>query len=178
MTLRVTEILTKAGLIDATWFTEESRQRGTAVHVATWLDDQGNLDEDSVDAAVRPYLESYRAFKRQSIRDGKGITIISGEFEVRDRVLDYVGHPDRALTFPGSPRHWIVDLKTGEPARWHTIQTALYAMTYEGGSGTPRRAALYLRSDGQPATLIRHLDEADFRVAQAAVTIVHFLENK
>ena len=37
----VTEILRSVGLIDATWYTEEARQRGTAVHLACEYWDSG-----------------------------------------------------------------------------------------------------------------------------------------
>ena len=36
----VTQVLSVCGLIDDTWYTEESRQRGQAIHLATKLLDE------------------------------------------------------------------------------------------------------------------------------------------
>ena len=62
----VTEVLREAGML-----TDHSRtdpfyaERGTLVHEAIALDLRGELDEESVDQEIRPYLESARMAYRQ-----------------------------------------------------------------------------------------------------------------
>jgi len=62
----VTTILKRAGMTpdwsnipDIEWYA----QRGTYIHRATELWENGTLDEDTVDDEIRPYLEAYKRFR-------------------------------------------------------------------------------------------------------------------
>src|ERR1043165_3114073 len=61
----VTEILKGAGLVDDRWWTEAGRWRGSAVHAACWYDDEGDLDETTLDPKLQNYLQAYRKFKTE-----------------------------------------------------------------------------------------------------------------
>jgi len=141
---RVTNVLRTAGLIDTTWYTEEARERGTAVHAATAYLDEGKLDETALDPRIVPYLDAYRAWKR-----GMAPRILAIEIEVVGR--GYVGHPDRVAEIDGSI--WIVDLKSSASEEdWHGVQLAAYAHAYKyhcNEPGLPRRANLYLLESGR-----------------------------
>ena len=63
--LRVTQAIKLCGLIDAAWSDQYAMDRGTAIHEATALDDKGDLDESTVDPAVKPYLDGWRLFRRE-----------------------------------------------------------------------------------------------------------------
>lgn len=41
-------------------------ERGTAVHLATEFDDEGDLDESTVDPEVLPYVDAWRCFRAES----------------------------------------------------------------------------------------------------------------
>lgn len=141
----VTGVLKGVGLIDTTFLSEFGRDRGTAVHQATALDDVADLDEGSVDPHVAPYLAAWRRFRAES----SPITFPKIEHRVRHELYGYLGTADRVARFRGSD--WVIDLKTGGPEPWHALQLAAYALAYLGrtslaGSGV-RCAAVYLRDD-------------------------------
>jgi hypothetical protein len=174
--LRVTEAIAACGLVDTTWMTDLGRDRGSAVHLATALDDAGDLDETSVHEMVAPYLESWRRFRRET-----GIKIVATELEVRHDAMRYVGHLDRIVRWPARPEALcVLDLKTGAPARWHAIQTALYALAYASkqGSPTPERGAVYLHDDGRAATYRPHRSRRDYDVAKSVVTLAHWIRQE
>jgi hypothetical protein len=64
--ISVTQAIQAAGLIRSEWYTEAARQRGRAVHLAVHFDAEGDLEESSVSAMIRPYLEAARHFKRET----------------------------------------------------------------------------------------------------------------
>lgn len=64
----ITQIIYGVGLIDFSMVRAEilasAAEMGKAVHAATHYDDDGDLDIDSLDANLRPYLEAWRAFRQ------------------------------------------------------------------------------------------------------------------
>jgi len=91
----VTEILAAEGFIDDRFFDEWSRDRGTYVHLATHLDDMGDLDEDTVDPVIVPYLEAWRRFKKES-----GFMVEQSEISLASKAYHYAGTIDRIGYFP------------------------------------------------------------------------------
>ncbi len=76
----VTEILQSVGIIDTTWFTEESAWRGSVIHKCCELDDLGDLDEASVVEEAKGYLEAWRLFKREmKFLDGAVVDLKTGQ---------------------------------------------------------------------------------------------------
>ena len=90
-----TEILKAKGFIDTTWYDERSRDKGRYVHLACHLDDIDDLDEDTVGEVERPYLESYRKFKRES-----GFMVEQSEVPMMSRAYQFAGTPDKIGHFP------------------------------------------------------------------------------
>lgn len=173
--LRVTEALKLAGLVDTEWMTPEGAKRGTYVHEATALDDAGTLDPTYFHEEVSPRVDSWRRFKAET-----GLVVAAIELEVVHAPLGYAGRLDRIVRFPGDDRPTVIDLKNGSQAKWHRIQTALYALAWcaQTGQPTPHRGAVYLHPDGRAATLWPHRERSDFQVAQHVVALASFLKEK
>ena len=102
----VTEILTAENFIDARFFTEESRERGSYVHLAVKLDNMGVLDEFTVDPMIFPYLDAWRRFRRES-----GFVIEQCEVPMASSIYKYGGTADCIGHFPsGTLRRAAVEL--------------------------------------------------------------------
>ena len=63
----VTSILKDVGLIkDNGYYTEASRIRGKAIHAAIELHLKNNLDRDSLDPRILPYLDGFERFEEDT----------------------------------------------------------------------------------------------------------------
>ncbi len=91
----VTGILMSEGFIDAQFYTEYGRTRGSYVHKARHLDDTGDLDETTIDPVIAPYLEAWRRFKRES-----GFVVDQSEVPLANALYKYAGRPDVIGHFP------------------------------------------------------------------------------
>ena len=134
----VTASLTACGFYQEEYFTEESRQRGKAVHLATQFLDEGRLDSNTLDPAIVGYVEAYRAFKfeRQFQPD-------SIEKVVWNLMLGLAGTYDRIGML--KLERWLIDIKTGVVDDVAGLQLAGYNMCLP----TPlKRMAVQLKPDG------------------------------
>lgn len=120
--LSVTTVLEEAGISKPFYGGARGRfyaARGTAVHTATQLDDEDDLDEDTLDEQLLGYLEGWREFRRIS---GFEPTLI--EQTVADPLLGYAGTLDRVGMMGG--RLVLIDIKTGSVPKWAGPQTGAY----------------------------------------------------
>jgi hypothetical protein len=159
---RVTEILMKSGLVPGAHFTDFSRERGTAVHMACQYHDEGQLDESSVDEAVAPYLVQYKRFLFES-----GATVTSVEKEIVNEEWGFIGHFDRVMVINGV--EYLVDIKTGQPQPWHSLQLAAYRSV---AGKQLRRAGLYLSPIGYK--FIEHKGVTDWEVFRSALVLYNW----
>jgi hypothetical protein len=171
----VTRILAEARLQDfsAPWFTDEVKERGQHVHAAIALDNEGALDEDTLDPVLVPYVAGWRRYLEES-----GATLEHFEQPVCDRAVGYAGTLDAIVLEPGQrgpTRRTLLDIK---PALYPSVgpQTAAYARCARQLYDTPvlfQRAALLLPGDGtyrrEPLT-----DASDEMTFLAAVRIFHW----
>ncbi len=149
-----TQILKGAGLIDDRFYTEESRDRGTRVHRAVEMHEGETLVMDRVDADVRPRLNAYFKFKRDTGFVAELVeTRIFSEAHGFATTLDLVGR------MQGTRK--LIDIKSGATNHWNELQLAgqdialcerLYARDLElepiNGSPYPEeRFILQLRPD-------------------------------
>jgi hypothetical protein len=137
----VSTILQKAGLIDPTWFTEESRQRGSALHLAAEYYDRGTLVFDDLDPQIAAYLRGFIQFRNN------GHPLAANEWietPLMDPLRLYAGTPDRILI--NRPRA-IWDLKSGDYKPADKWQLASYTNMLEEPESY-RRFCLYLRPNG------------------------------
>lgn len=119
----VTRILQEVGLIDTTWFTDEGRDRGSALHLATEYLDRGELDEATVDPLIVSRLAAYRRFIEEVKPE-----ILSIEEHV-EYPGSYQGTLDRRVIMDG--REGVIDIKAGGAAPWHSLQLAAYALCFD-----------------------------------------------
>ena len=172
---RVTDVLREAGLVDVSHFTQEARDRGTAVHLATELHDRGELDETKPwgDEKAHGRLAAYKRFLREC-----NVKILAIEVEVLHPVLFYVGHLDRLVEINGL--RGIMDIKPPGKSKWHGVQLAAYQAAAEGGARAwPHRWNLYLGDDDYRLHPWNKPEHAiHWSVFRAALTITQFKEQK
>lgn len=145
---RVTDILRGAGCIDAAWYTEEGRDKGTATHQAcAILAGGGRILPASLDERIVGRVAAFDCFMSE-----KRPQVLQREFEVTNVALGIVGHPDLFCVFDGCM--WVLDYKSPSHAPWHPLQLALYAACM---APRIRRANLYLHDSGR-YQLVEHRD--------------------
>lgn len=141
----VTSILRAEGFMssyipaDLDWFLE----RGTIIHKVTELYDKGILDENTVDERIRGYLESWKLFAvGRPFYDAETI-----EIRLCDPLYQFAGTLDR----------WDLDIKSGQPERWHIYQIAAYAHLARVNrlSITPYQT-VYLQEDGSRPQVVKY----------------------
>ena len=141
----VTQILKGAGLIDATWYTDESRTRGSYVHAAIEMGD--DLDLDTLDPVLVPYVQAWQTFLTQT-----GACGFVKEQRIVDQTVGYAGTFDALLVLPGQRGTTLIDVKTGACPSWAPLQLAAYARAVVLGLDDDNlplhRAVLELRADG------------------------------
>lgn len=113
--ISVTQALSRVGIINTDWFTEQATWRGSVVHRVCELDDKGTLLESSIDPAAMPYLDGWRECKCNL-----GLKFVTIEQPLYHPELMYAGTPDRCCQDAD------IDLKSGVAARWHALQLVAY----------------------------------------------------
>ena len=163
----VTQTLETAGIIQPytgdPWYGE----RGTAVHAATWLDDQGILDEETLDPQIVGFVEAWRKYRRES-----GFAPIGGETPMCHPLHRYAGTPDRW------DAHLLADIKTGKEAAWHILQRAAYReLLKRAGVKIKRDCCVYLSADGRYTTSKTPSTTNDLSVFLSALTCNQWKES-
>lgn len=185
--VRATTALSDVGIIETSFFTEESRIRGQYIHDAIALHHQDALAEEALDPALLPYWQGYRAFLAESEFQPHGV-----EQPIYDEIAGYAGRYDLFGQFPKLPptAFDLIDVKTGKAASWVKLQTIGYRRCVSI-NGAPvvrcRRWALELPGDGRYRLLALNLQtpisthqidrQADQRheaVFLAAVTVANW----
>lgn len=101
----ITKILSKLGLTKSyEGVSPYYAERGVAVHAAIALDLENNLDEDSLDPQIRPFLEAFRAFRGET-----GFKVEACEKIVYSENLGYAGRIDWLGTI--GDKTWLIDGK-------------------------------------------------------------------
>lgn len=146
--LSVTQILELAGVIDYSRLPRDVREfslaRGSAVHLATQFDDEGILDEESVDPEIVGYLNAWRNFRSETGWES---------FRIEERqyhpAYGYAGTIDRVGAFQGGGLN-VLDIKTGKAPGWVALQLAAYSCLAELLDTRPTfgRVSVELHGDG------------------------------
>lgn len=145
---------------------------GTAVHKAAELDDADDLDEDSVDPAVAPYLKAWRKFRAET-----GARILHSERQLGSRALRFAGTLDRVAILPRLTQSttWLLDLKTSTQIdAWVGVQLAAYRLLLEeADESVDALGAVQLLPDGRyKLHPFKHPD--DSRCFVALLTVHHW----
>lgn len=158
----VTQALRLAGLsTDPRWFPPGSAERGTAVHLATQFDDEGTLDESTLDPVIVPYLLAWRRFKVEMGFHPLNIE----QRKAQIGTPSFAGTIDRVARINGAP--WILDIKTGVATDADPLQLAGYSLLKPGYW----TANVYLTDSGTYRFVKRELTAADQHDFIAAVRI-------
>lgn len=165
----VTQVLQGAGLIDTTWFNDAARTRGTYVAQATEMYDKGTLDYDALDEGLRPYVMAWEKFLVENEVEIKAI-----EMMVCSEARRYAGTLDRIIAMGGGKYKYVLDIKTGSAAKWHSIQTAGYVQCLPGYH---RRASIILNNDGK-YSFHEHIESYDRGVFLSALNLYHWKSDK
>ena len=134
---------------------EYKRQLGTAVHLATELFDDNDLDESTLDEAVIPYLEAWKKFKVEM-----NVEIIASERPLYNVVHRYAGMIDREALV--NKRPFLIDIKCTAAL---SPATGIQLSGYKDMLGKPhnRRAAVQLKPNGN-YVFQEYDDDGDFKV--------------
>lgn len=151
-----TQILKAAGLIDDRYYTEAARDLGVRIHKGVEMHEGETLVMDQVSADVRPRLDAYFKFKKET---GFVAELVERQLfsESHDfaTTLDLVGRMQRTRK--------LIDIKSGATNHWNELQLGgqeialcerLYArdLDLEPINGSPypeERFILQLRPDAQ-----------------------------
>jgi hypothetical protein len=141
----ITGMLQDDGIIDDTWFTEESSERGTAVHDLTAAYDLKALELETCVSRYRGYLLGHVAAMRML----RPIWLEIERPRVHPEFL-FGGRIDRVGVIFGSKT--IIEIKSGAKDKSHQIQTALQAILAASIYGLPpelwSRSSEYLTATG------------------------------
>lgn len=162
----VTRILHHVMGTDTRWYTEESRKRGSAVHLFCQQIDEGWFDKAKVPAELWGYVQAYLGF----VASSKWQPIIIEE-PVYNPALRYAGIIDRFGILNGE--RVVIDLKTGYPTAVDPLQTAAYSMCLD--ERPAKRFNLYLRKNST-CKLEPRDDDDDYRTFEDAARIYHWRE--
>jgi hypothetical protein len=95
---------------------------GRNVHAACHLHNLGRLDEADLDEPLRPYLEGWKKFLRDT-----GAVVLESERIVTHPILKVAGMLDDLLRIPPRNYRHVLDIKSGESIPWTVgMQTAAY----------------------------------------------------
>ncbi len=144
---------------------EHARQRGTAVHAALHYDDEGMLDETTVDAEVAPYLEAWRRFRAE-----RHVAIVEMERRYADATYRFAGTLDRIAVVEG--RRVVIDIKSGD-VEGADLQTAAYAHLAGEPLSILRWAVQLHPERAVPYTVHPYRNLADWRIFRAALELTH-----
>jgi hypothetical protein len=144
----VTTVIEAAGLVDYDMLSADDlefyRQRGTALHQACWFDDEGDLNEATVDPLVMSRLSAWRKFRSEL-----PFNVVTSERRLFDRRYGFAGTPDRHVEFPDGKRG-VIEIKSGAIQSAAAIQTAAqsYLLEANGEYFDLKRYAVHLKPNG------------------------------
>ena len=127
----VTMILKANGLMDGLKFVDSDvLQRacefGTHVHSTTELYDRGCLNEKTLDPALIPYLDGWKAFLKDT-----GFEVLALEEQVISMKHWYAGRFDKLGIMPKYKGRTLVEIKTGASySHASALQTGAYEYAY------------------------------------------------
>jgi hypothetical protein len=161
----ITGMLARTGWVDDRWFTEESSDRGTAVHRLTADYDLKSLDVESCTSKFRGYLLAH--VKAVSIIRPQMLAV---EEPLVHDVLRFGGRPDRDMIAMGQRGIW--EVKSGASSAAHSIQTALQAILVAQEAMLPPESLLrlccYVKDKGK-YSVVEHKERRDFDEARRII---------
>lgn len=136
----VTEVLDGIGLIDTRWFTQFSRDRGSAVHQAVHFHLEKDLDWRTVDERIKGYVEAAISF----LDDSTFQTVAVEQRVYCPSPTPFAGTLDVVGVMSG--KDVVADWKSGASSDVHGLQLAAYDLAL--GGKRRRRIGVQLRENG------------------------------
>ena len=141
---------------------------GTHVHQACHLLNQNDLDEEALDPALIPYVNSYRLFLAET-----GFVVTGSEILLYHALMGYAGAAD--IFGDWMRADWVVDIKSGIVPKTVGAQTA----AYQNAAPKKPRRRLCLRlcpaEDGRPKyELLEQKEASDFSLFTSALNVYRF----
>lgn len=171
--LSVTTVLQLAGLDGTDGIPraalEYAGHRGEMAHLACQFLDEGDLDVDSLDSAIVPYVTAWQRFKDEQKPTIRSIeTLVAGD--------EFAGRVDRVL-FAGDC-FTVLDIKTSGKIRPSTrLQLAAYAYAWSGKK-KPVIGRLAVRLDKSGEYEVQSYPqeelESDYEVFQGALRVANW----
>lgn len=141
----ITSMLVTVGKVDPTYYTEDARERGRAVHALTADVDLRAVDPTRLVSKYRGYVLAHVAAMARL----KPTFVAVEEPDVHP-LYRFGGRPDRVAKVFGVLS--VLDEKTGREEKWHAVQTALQAILKAWRYGLEpeamQRFTLYLDDGG------------------------------
>jgi hypothetical protein len=125
------------------YYTEAGRERGKQVHLACELYDEKDLDEETLDPRLIPYLEGWKKFLRET-----RVTIVDTEHRGASK-FGFAGTRDR-LAIDHKGDKILIDIKSSiAKPKWIGIQLGFYQqLAEEQGHKISERWSIHLPGDG------------------------------
>ena len=158
----VTTLLRDCGIINTAFYTGAGADNGTRRHLLTELYDKDTLDWGTVAEEDLPYLNGWIQAKEDLNMEIQGI-----EQRMYHELLSFAGTIDRLATVGGKPT--IIDIKTGQKAKWHELQLILYGLMTANNDQKPNLMTIYLKKTGKYT--IQEYDYTNERYAMSAVRV-------
>ncbi len=138
---------------------------GTAVHEGCQFLDEDDLNFESLDPVVLPYVVAYQRWREEYLPEWEGI-----ELQIESPELRLAGTIDRVGKVKG--QRYIVDIKTQRVKAKHWgLQTSGYRLLDGKEAG---RAVLWLSSEGT-FKWIPHEDDRETIVFNAILHVAHWM---
>jgi len=161
--LGLTDVLKLSGLMDGqSWGTDLDLWMGQCRHKAVELWVRGTLDLDLLDPEIRPSLEAFLEFQKQT-----GFVPSQSEFKVFNPLYHVATRIDLLGKFPDGIEA-IIELKSGTLAKTTAIQTSGQDILL--GGFVRKRFGLSIPSTGKPK-IMPYTNRDDYIVFRAALTI-------
>jgi hypothetical protein len=146
---------------------------GKAAHLACQFIDEGDdVDPESLDPVVAPYVEGWRRFIAENKPEFHVI-----EEQMFDEALGYAGTPDRVAIMHGS--EWVLDIKTVVTISQATaLQTVAYRKLVAPKAKTRepliKRGAIQLTPDGR-YKLHEFKEQSDWAIFQSLLNVKNWM---
>ena len=171
----VTSIIEALGLSDFSKVNQDVMRRaqefGKAVHTACHLYDIGDLDMGSLDPALKPYLNAWIKFKKET-----EFVILESEQIVYSKKHDYAGTPDKIAMVYNLKT--LIDIKSSTTMQKITkLQTAGYLIaaneTKKFNEKVKKRMGVQLKDNGD-YDIKPYNDKIDIPTFLAALTMTNW----
>lgn len=161
----VTSVLEQLQYLDGVpWAVlEAAREFGTNVHLACHLWNQGILNVEALDPALKPYLADWIAFLNET-----GFYVTASESRIFHQTFRYAGTADAFGTWQKTS--WVVDIKSGAVPDTVGPQLAAYQ---QAAIMRPRRR-LCVQLTGHGYKLHEQKDLSDFALFTSALNLYRY----